>query len=59
MQGETGNLFKALRSLNIGNRYLLTGTPLNNSVSEIFNLMSLCAFLLLSGGCKTQTYIQH
>lgn len=41
IQGESGQLFRALRSLNIGNRFLLTGTPLNNSVAEIFNLMAL------------------
>lgn len=37
--GATGHLFKALQSLNIGSKFLLTGTPLNNSVAEILNLM--------------------
>lgn len=37
--GTRGLLYKALQSLRIGSRVLLTGTPLNNSTGEVFNLL--------------------
>lgn len=37
--GPKGLLFAALSTLNIGQRILLTGTPLNNNITELFNLL--------------------
>lgn len=37
--GTSGLLHKALNSLRIGSRVLLTGTPLNNVIGELFNLL--------------------
>ena len=38
--GTQGLLFNALQSLNIGHHILLSGTPLNNNIIELFNLLS-------------------
>ncbi|KAM0792856.1 hypothetical protein ACM66B_002620 [Microbotryomycetes sp. NB124-2] len=38
--GTQGLLFNALQSLNIGHHVLLSGTPLNNNIIELFNLLS-------------------
>lgn len=37
--GPKGLLFDALQSLNINLRVLLSGTPLNNNLTELFNLL--------------------
>ncbi|KAL8279021.1 hypothetical protein RQP46_008690 [Phenoliferia psychrophenolica] len=37
--GMGGLLFSALRSLNVNHRVLLSGTPLNNNITELFNLL--------------------
>ncbi|KAM0751888.1 hypothetical protein T439DRAFT_325084 [Meredithblackwellia eburnea MCA 4105] len=37
--GTSGLLFSALQSLNINHRVLLSGTPLNNNITELFNLL--------------------
>lgn len=37
--GTDGLLFTALNSLNINHRVLLSGTPLNNNITELFNLL--------------------
>ncbi|KAK4703254.1 hypothetical protein P7C70_g2963, partial [Phenoliferia sp. Uapishka_3] len=37
--GHDGLLFSALQTLNVNHRVLLSGTPLNNNISELFNLL--------------------
>lgn len=37
--GDTGKLWSALAGLNINQRILLTGTPLNNNLGELYNLL--------------------
>lgn len=37
--GKSGLLFKALATLNIGHRVILSGTPIQNNVLELFNLL--------------------
>ena len=37
--GEGGKLFDAIKALNISHRILLSGTPLNNNLPELFNLL--------------------
>ncbi|KAI9630755.1 hypothetical protein KEM48_013654 [Puccinia striiformis f. sp. tritici PST-130] len=38
--GPKGGLFRALNSLQVGHRILMSGTPLNNNLRELFNLLS-------------------
>lgn len=38
--GEGNALHDALKTLEIGHRILLSGTPLNNNIVELFNLLS-------------------
>lgn len=38
--GSKGLLFKAINSLIICHRIILTGTPLNNNLGELYNLLS-------------------
>ncbi|CAH7684457.1 P-loop containing nucleoside triphosphate hydrolase protein, partial [Phakopsora pachyrhizi] len=38
--GAKGGLFRALSSLRDGHRIIMTGTPLNNNLRELFNLLS-------------------
>ncbi|KAH9813267.1 hypothetical protein DFH28DRAFT_365337 [Melampsora americana] len=38
--GPKGGLFKALHSMRAGHRILMSGTPLNNNLRELFNLLS-------------------
>lgn len=38
--GSKGGLFRALDSLKVGHRILMSGTPLNNNLRELFNLLS-------------------
>lgn len=38
--GPKGGLFRALDSLKVGHRILMSGTPLNNNLRELFNLLS-------------------
>ncbi|MBW0486506.1 hypothetical protein O181_026221 [Austropuccinia psidii MF-1] len=38
--GPKGGLFRALSSLRVGHKILMTGTPLNNNLRELFNLLS-------------------
>ncbi|OAV98768.1 hypothetical protein PTTG_01703 [Puccinia triticina 1-1 BBBD Race 1] len=38
--GPKGGLFRALSSLQVGHRILMSGTPLNNNLRELFNLLS-------------------
>ncbi|GAA5982615.1 hypothetical protein JCM11641_002601 [Rhodosporidiobolus odoratus] len=38
--GKDSLLFQAINSLNIGSRVLLSGTPLNNNLREVFNLLA-------------------
>jgi len=37
--GKQGLLFKALATLNIGHKVILSGTPIQNNVLELFNLL--------------------
>jgi len=37
--GATGKLYHALKEMKVGHRVLLTGTPLQNSIEELFNLL--------------------
>lgn len=37
--GATGKLYSALKEFRVGHRLLLTGTPLQNSIEELFNLL--------------------
>lgn len=37
--GVTGRLYQALKEMRVGHRVLLTGTPLQNSIEELFNLL--------------------
>ncbi|GAB5030226.1 chd3-type chromatin-remodeling factor pickle-like [Nannochloropsis oceanica] len=37
--GATGKLYYALKEMKVGHRVLLTGTPLQNSIEELFNLL--------------------
>lgn len=37
--GTTGKLYTALKEFRVGHRLLLTGTPLQNSLEELFNLL--------------------
>ncbi|KAI0689886.1 SNF2 family N-terminal domain-containing protein [Cytidiella melzeri] len=39
LKGDSSLLFKKLRELNLVHRIILTGTPLNNNIRELFNLM--------------------
>ncbi|GAA5891901.1 hypothetical protein JCM5296_003266 [Sporobolomyces johnsonii] len=38
--GKSGQLWRAILELNISQKILLTGTPLNNNLTELFNLLS-------------------
>ncbi|EFP79575.2 uncharacterized protein PGTG_05896 [Puccinia graminis f. sp. tritici CRL 75-36-700-3] len=38
--GAKGGLFRALSSLRVGHRILMSGTPLNNNLGELFNLLA-------------------
>ncbi|GAA5951446.1 hypothetical protein JCM21900_004412 [Sporobolomyces salmonicolor] len=38
--GKSGQLWRAIQELNISQKILLTGTPLNNNLTELFNLLS-------------------
>ncbi|GAA6000598.1 hypothetical protein JCM10207_004569 [Rhodosporidiobolus poonsookiae] len=38
--GKDSQLYSAIASLNISHRVLLSGTPLNNNLREVFNLLS-------------------
>lgn len=40
LKADTNLLFKSLNELNIAHRVLLTGTPLNNTVREVLNLLN-------------------
>lgn len=40
MKNNTGLLFQRLKKLNVVHRVLLTGTPLNNNLRELFNLLN-------------------
>lgn len=44
--GDRGRLFNVLSRLRVGQRVLLTGTPLNNNVAELFNLLNFLVRLL-------------
>ncbi|GAA5884888.1 hypothetical protein JCM6882_007139 [Rhodosporidiobolus microsporus] len=38
--GKSSQLYTAIESLNVCNRILLSGTPLNNNLREVFNLLA-------------------
>lgn len=40
VKNNTGLLFQRLKKLNAVHRVLLTGTPLNNNLRELFNLLN-------------------
>ncbi|KAF8634457.1 hypothetical protein AX15_000900 [Amanita polypyramis BW_CC] len=40
LKNDTSMLFKKLNELKSGHRIIMTGTPLNNNVRELFNLMN-------------------
>ncbi|KAK1228665.1 hypothetical protein PQX77_008318 [Marasmius sp. AFHP31] len=40
LKSDTSLLFKKLNELNTGHRVIMTGTPLNNNIRELFNLMN-------------------
>lgn len=40
LKSGKGGLFRALNSLTVGHRIIMTGTPLNNNLRELFNLLS-------------------
>ncbi|KAJ8083792.1 hypothetical protein PM082_002558 [Marasmius tenuissimus] len=40
LKNDTSLLFKKLNELTIGHRVIMTGTPLNNNIRELFNLMN-------------------
>ncbi|KAF8499266.1 hypothetical protein F5888DRAFT_160250 [Russula emetica] len=40
LKNDQGLLFKKLNELNVSHRIIMTGTPLNNNIRELFNLMN-------------------
>ncbi|KAI9461026.1 hypothetical protein BJY52DRAFT_1168379 [Lactarius psammicola] len=40
LKNDHGLLFKKLNELNVSHRIIMTGTPLNNNIRELFNLMN-------------------
>ncbi|KAH8835703.1 SNF2 family DNA-dependent ATPase [Flagelloscypha sp. PMI_526] len=40
LKSDSSLLFRRLNELNVGHRILMTGTPLNNNIRELFNLMN-------------------
>ncbi|KAI0094367.1 SNF2 family N-terminal domain-containing protein [Irpex rosettiformis] len=40
LKSDSSLLFKKLKELNVVHRIILTGTPLNNNIRELFNLMN-------------------
>ncbi|KAI0249494.1 SNF2 family N-terminal domain-containing protein [Lactifluus subvellereus] len=40
LKNDHGLLFKKLTELNVSHRIIMTGTPLNNNIRELFNLMN-------------------
>lgn len=40
VKSDTNSIFNRLKSLNSVHRVLLTGTPLNNNLRELFNLLN-------------------
>lgn len=40
MKSDTNSIFNRLKTLNTVHRILLTGTPLNNNLRELFNLLN-------------------
>lgn len=40
LKNDHGVLFKKLNELNVSHRIIMTGTPLNNNIRELFNLMN-------------------
>jgi SNF2 family DNA or RNA helicase len=40
VKSDSSLIFNRLRTLNTAHRILMTGTPLNNNIRELFNLLN-------------------